>query len=85
MRLIKKYAVLIFLWYWVTHWCGFKDLLLNMSLEYLPYIKGQQSFIVWFLSHMGGEVGLCWACAVSIHYLRKDDALIVLVAMSMGN
>lgn len=85
MRLLKKYATLIGLWYWVFHVCGLKDVLLNFSIQYMPMVKRETNFAIWFLAFMGGEVGLCWAVVISLHYLRKDDALIVLTALALGN
>ena len=48
-------------------------------------IKRETNFAIWLLAFMGGEVGLCWLVVLSLHYLRKDDALIVLSALAFGN
>lgn len=47
-------------------------------------IKQEQSFYTWFMAVMGGEVGLCWAVVASYSYLRREEALIVLTAFSLG-
>jgi membrane-associated phospholipid phosphatase len=40
---------------------------------------------MWLLAVVGGEIGQSWALAVGRYYLRKDQGLIVLTALCLGN
>ena len=83
-NLIKKYTIYLALWYWVFHYCGLKTVLLDFSLIYMPSIKQEQNFFIWFMAFMGGETGLCICVCITYHYYRKCDALLVLTALAFG-
>lgn len=83
--LVRKYLCLFTLWVIIFHLLGLKQMLLEYSIRQLPVIKKDQSFMMWFLAFWGGEVGQSWACLCGRHYLRRDQALIVVTALALGN
>ncbi len=40
---------------------------------------------MWLLAVIGGEIGQSWALGIGHFYLRKDQGLIVLTALCLGN
>ena len=83
--LLLKYCLQISFWLLIFHVFGLKQILLDYSIQYLPEIKQEQSWFVWALGVVGGEIGQSWAIVISHHYFRRDQALIVITALTIGN
>ena len=84
-NLLKKYNTYLALWFWVFHYCGLKNVLINFSIWYLPTIKQETNFFIWFMAFIGSETGLCLSVGFTLHYYRKCDALIVLTSLAAAN
>ena len=84
-RILNKYSTRIALWYWVFHYCGLKQILLDASFAYMPSLKTDKTFYTTFMALAGGEIGLSLAICIAYNYMRKDEALLVLTALAIGN
>ena len=79
-----KYLILIAVWCLIFHGLGLKNFLLDYSLKNLPLIKAKPSLWMKLLSEAGDKLGQSASVVLSLHYLKRDQALTMVVALAMG-
>ena len=75
---------MLLIWRIVYSELGFRQQLLEYSLDVLPQIKTQSSLWMKILAEMGDKIGLGAVSSFSLHYMPHYKALTVFVAFTFG-